>query len=345
LASGKWRARYRGPDGKRRGQIFTTKADARAWLATQHADLTRRLWKAPEAARRTVGNYAADYLVRTDLRASTRALYSDLWRLHLESFWAEIPIGDVTPAHVRTWHTAAAKRSGPTVVAQAYRLLRSLFNVAVADEVIPSNPCRLRGAATPRPARAARALTVVEVMALVDAIPDRFSALVLLLAFGGLRFGEATALRRSDVAQDRSEVRIERSVRTGRVGPPKTDAGRRIVALPQFVAEALAAHMDRYTPRANDALVFGTATGNFLARQNFSATFKRAVERCDLPAVRVHELRHTGATLAAQAGATTKELMSRLGHSSSAAALNYQHASQGRDRELARALDALMPRP
>ena len=124
-------------------------------------------------------------------------------------------------------------------------------------------------------------------MALADAIPDRFSALVLVLAFGGLRSGEATALRRGDVAQDRSEVRIERSVRTGRVGSPKTDAGRRVVALPQFVAEALAAHMDRYTPGGNDALVFGTASGNFLARQNFTATFKRAVERRDLPAVRV----------------------------------------------------------
>jgi integrase len=90
--------------------------------------------------------------------------------------------------------------------------------------------------------------------------------------------------------------------------------------------------------------VFGTATGNFLARQNFNATFKRAVERCELPAVRVHELRHTGATLAAQAGATTKELMSRFGHSSSAAALGYQHATQGRDRELARALDDFVTR-
>jgi integrase len=271
-------------------------------------------------------------------------LYGDLWRLHLAPFWDEIPVGDVTPAQVRTWHATAAQKKGPTVVAQAYRLLRSPFNVAVADEVIPSNPCRLRGAGTPKPARAPRALTVEEVLALADAIPDRFSALVLLLAFGGLRFGEATALRRCDVARDHTEVRIERSVRSGRLGPPKTDAGRRIVAVPQFVAEALAAHMDRYTPGGNDALVFGSATGNFLARQNFNATFKRAVERCDLPAVRVHELRHTGATLAAQAGATTKELMSRFGHSSSAAALGYQHATQGRDRELARALDDFVTR-
>jgi integrase len=311
LPSGKWRARYTGPDGKRRSQTFSTKADARAWLATQHADLTRRLWKAPEAARRTVGNYAADYLVRTDLRTSTRALYDDLWRLHLAPFWDEIPVGDVTPAQVRTWHAAAAQKKGPTVVAQAYRLLRSLFNVAIADEVIPSNPCRLRGAGTPKPARAPRALTVEEVLALADAISDRFSALVLLLAFGGLRFGEATALRRCDVARDHTEVRIERSVRTGRVGPPKTDAGRRIVALPQFVAEALAAHMDRYTPGGNHALVFGTATGNFLARQNFNATFKRAVERWAHPAVRGHELRPPRAPHPPPPAATPNEQICR----------------------------------
>jgi len=73
-----------GTDGKRRTGAFESVSDARAWLVTQRADVVRRTWKAPEAGRRTVGAYAADYLARTDLRDSTRDLYRGLWRHHLE---------------------------------------------------------------------------------------------------------------------------------------------------------------------------------------------------------------------------------------------------------------------
>jgi integrase len=88
--------------------------------------------------------------------------------------------------------------------------------------------------------------------------------------------------------------------------------------------------------------VFGTSAGTYLHSANFGVVFRRAVQRAGLPPVRPHELRHTGATLAAATGATTKELMRRLGHSSSAAALMYQHAADERDGEIARALDAMI---
>lgn len=344
LPSKRWRARYTGPDGKRRSASFRTKTDARAWLATAQADVVRRTWRAPEGGRRTVGAYAADYLVRTDLRESTRALYEGLWRHHLCSTWEPIAVADVTPQLVRGWYDRAATKTGPTALAQSYRLLRALLQVAVNDEVIAANPCRLRSAGTPKPAKPTRSLTAPEVQALAAAVPARYSALVVTLAFGGLRFGEATALRRSDVSPDGALITVERSVRNlnGRwvVGPPKTDAGRRTVALPQFVAAALAAHLDAHVPDADDALLFGTRTGSFVARSNFALTFRRAVDKCGLPPVRVHELRHTGATLAAATGASTAELMRRFGHSSPAAALVYQHAAADRDAEIARALDA-----
>jgi integrase len=255
-------------------------------------------------------------------------------------------VGDVTVAKVRAWHTSAAKTPGPTALAQSYRLLRAILSVAVTDEVIATNPCKLRTAGTPKPARPSRSLTVAEVRALASAVPKRYRALVLVLSLGGLRFGEATALRRADVLDGGARLEVERSVRylNGRwlVGEPKTDAGRRTVALPGAVSTALAQHLDRFVPDGGEALVFGTATGSYLARSNWNDTFRRAVESCDLPAVRTHELRHTGATLAAGTGATTKELMRRMGHSSPAAALIYQHAADERDGEIARALDAML---
>ncbi|MCU1667934.1 MAG: Phage integrase [Blastococcus sp.] len=351
LPSGRWRARYTGPDGRRRTATFGAKSDARAWLATQQADAVRKVWRAPEAGLRTVGAYAADYLIRGDLRESTRSLYAGLWRLHLADHWGSTPVGDVTPAKVRAWHTAAATTTGPTALAQSYRLLRSILGVAVADEVIPSNPCKLRNAGTPKAARPSRALTAAETQALADRLgrdgrTARYRALVLVLAFGGLRFGEATALRRRDVLDDGARLRVERSVRffDGRwlVGEPKTDAGRRTVSLPAAVAAALADHLERFVPDSTDALVFGTRAGTFLHSANFGQTFRRVAEAVGLPPVRPHELRHTGATLAAATGASTKELMRRLGHSSAAAALIYQHAADERDSQIARALDAMI---
>lgn len=346
LESGRWRARYTGPDGLRRSQSFLTKTDARRWLATAQADIVRKAWRAPEGGQRTVGAYAVDYFSRSDLRSSTKELYESVWRTHLQDTWARVPVGDVTTQRVRQWHEVAAKAVKPTALVQAYRLLRALLNVAVADEVIATNPCRLRAAGVQKAARPSRSLTVREVHALAEQVPQRYVALILTLAFGGLRFGEATALRRRDVSIDGTSLTIARSVRrvggSWLVGEPKTGAGRRTVTLPASVAARLLRHLDTYVGTGEDALVFGTRTGNFLAGSNFNATFHRAVQACELNPVRVHELRHTGATLAAATGASTAELMHRLGHASPAAALIYQHATTHRDAEIARALDALV---
>src|SRR3954451_389660 len=351
LPSGRYRARYIGPDGRRRSKIFgTAKADARAWLAAQQTDLIRKGWRAPEAGRRSVGEYAADYLARSDLREGTRALYASLWRHHLAETWGQVPVDEVTPTAVRSWHVQAGRTTGPTALAQSYRLLRAILNVAVADEVIASNPWRLRGAGTPKASRPSRALTAVEALQLAEQLgrdrrTERYRALVLVLAFGGLRFGEATALRRSDVLPG-GRLRVDRSVRRvgGRwvVGEPKTGAGHRTVTLPAAIAAVLEEHLEKYVLASPDALLFSTSSGGYVARSNWNATFRRAADAIGLPAVRPHELRHTGATLAAATGATTKELRRRLGHSSPAAALLYQHAADDRDADIARALDATL---
>lgn len=350
LPSGRYRARYLGPDGRRHAKVFGAKGDAWAWLATQQTDLVRRSWRAPNTSHRRVGDYAEDYLTRNDLREGTRSLYAGLWRHHLSQPWADTPVDEVTPAAVRSWHAKAGPTTGPTALAQSYRLLRAILNVAVADEVISSNPCRLRGAGTPKASRPSRALTAAEALQLAERLgldrrTERYRALLLVLAFGGLRFGEATALRRSDVLPG-GRVRIERSVRRvgGRwvVGEPKTDAGQRTVTLPAAITAVLEDHLEKHVPTSPDALLFSTSSGGYLARSNWNSTFRRAADAIGLPAVRPHELRHTGATLAAATGATTKELMRRLGHSSPAAALLYQHAGDDRDADIARALDAML---
>jgi integrase len=96
-------------------------------------------------------------------------------------------------------------------------------------------------------------------------------------------------------------------------------------------------YLEKHVPASPESFLFGTSSGGYLARSNWNQTFRRAAEAIGLPSVRPHELRHTGATLAAASGATTKALMRRLGHSSPAAALLYQHAADDRDAGIARA--------
>jgi integrase len=124
------------------------------------------------------------------------------------------------------------------------------------------------------------------------------------------------------------------------VSPPKTDAGRRVVTLPRVAVEALAVHMEEYAESDPDGLVFTTPRGAYLLRSPFNRfVWRPAVEQVGLDGLRVHDLRHTAATLAAAAGATTKELMERMGHTSPAVALRYQHVMADRQAQLASALD------
>jgi len=195
LPSGRWRARYTGPDGRRRTSTFRTKTDARAWLATAQADVVRQAWRAPEAGRRTLGSYAAAYLTRNDLRESTRALYAGLWRHHLEATWSTVAVADVTPQAVRSGMSRKHEDEahGP----------RAVLPVAPQPALGRRRGRRHRGqplppslSRHPEAARSSRSLTVKEVQALARAVPGRSSALVVVLALEGFRFGGATALRR-----------------------------------------------------------------------------------------------------------------------------------------------------
>jgi hypothetical protein len=140
LPSGRYPARYVGQDGKRRSRVFSTKADAWAWLSTQQADLVRKSWRAPEDSRRTLGaTPTTTSPATTSGRApgpSTTACVAAT-SLTTGARWRS---GTSLRTKVRAWHTEAAKTTGPTALAQAYRLLRSLLGVAVDDEGIAASP-------------------------------------------------------------------------------------------------------------------------------------------------------------------------------------------------------------
>jgi integrase len=170
--------------------------------------------------------------------------------------------------------------------------------------------------------------------------------LVLLATFAGLRWGELIALQRNNIDLEAFDIRIvETTVQldTGLLlpGTPKSRAGRRTVAFPAELVPEIRWHLERFAEPGEQGLVFVGPKGARLRRSNFGRIWVRACVQAGTPGVHFHDLRHTGGTLAAATGASLKELMARLGHSSTRAALIYQHATRDRGQAIAVALGAL----
>jgi integrase len=346
--SGGYEARYRDPTGRLRGKTFRTKRQAQEFLDRTGTAMGDGSWRDPTLAKVNLSEYTAWWLEnRPELRPRTRELYGGLLRLHIEPHLGKCRFGSLSTAEVRAWHAALLRQGkpGPVTVAKAYRLLRSILNDAVEDGLLVRNPCTIRGAGVERSPERPIA-SIAQVYGLADAIEDRYRLMVLLATFCGLRLGELLALRRDrvDVLHRRvvvSEQGQELSDGTRHYGPPKTAAGRRTVALPPHLVGDVEEHLLRWTgPRGIDLLFTGPKASE-LYRATFNAAWDRARRSCGMTDFHFHDLRHTGNTLAAGTGASTKELMARMGHASARAALIYQHASEERDVVIAERLSAM----
>lgn len=370
LPSGRYQASYL-HDGLRTTapMTFETAADADAWLATVQSDLVRGTLRAPRKSRETLADYGARWIAqRPGLRASTRRQYETDFGLHIDPYLGRYPLGQVTPDLVRQWHaelgedlreqlaaegrdahgnrvrkpsSRATVRDGRQTTARSYRLLRAIFGTATEDGLVPANPCRLSGAGKVEVAERP-VLSPAEVERLALEVGPRYSALVHLLAWSGLRIGEAAALTRSDLdLGDRPTVRVTSRayVMPGAIDldAPKSKAGIRSVSLPPHIVPALQAHLSAYVPRDPGALVFTTSSGGNVLR-SFGQVARRALNRIGRDDARLHDLRHTGSVLAAQSGASLPVLMQRLGHSTPAAAQVYLHATEDHGREVAEAM-------
>jgi integrase len=124
---------------------------------------------------------------------------------------------------------------------------------------------------------------------------------------------------------------------------PKSNAGRRTISVPRPVMSDLTRHLETFTAPESEALVVCGRQGSALTRDALQGTWERARMSIGRPDLRLHDMRHSGLTLAAATGATTAELMHRAGHASAPAALRYQHASGDRDRRISQALAAMIP--
>lgn len=352
--SGRWQARVRDPVSGRLTSVgtFASKADADRAVAVSVADQSRAAWVDPARGRLLLSDYARAWLAeRPHLRPRTRELYEGLLRLHVLPALGTVELAKLTPSVVRRWYSAMLRAGspGPSTVAKAYRLLHAVLATATADELIAKNPCVIVGAGIER-APEREIVTVAQVWELADTVQPRYRALVLTAAFTGLRRGELFGLTRARVdllhhtlavAEQRQQLRDGTLV----VGPPKTAAGVRTVALPGPLVPELEAHLAAYCAPGPGALVFTGEKGGPLRDHVWQAKWAAARRALDVPGLHFHDLRHVANTLTAATGASTRELMHRMGHASPAAALRYQHATRDRDAAIAAALGRLIARP
>lgn len=353
LPSGRYQVRYTGPDGVLRPapDTFERKRQAEKWLADKQTELTRGEWIDPDAGKVTVREYGESWIrERPGLRPRTVTLYNGLLRNHIAPALGDLSLSDLKTARIRQWRRERLDDGvGEVTVAKAYRLLHAILETAVdPDRLIARNPCRIPGAGQEHSDERPTA-TVEQVFIIADAIPRRYRLLVLLACFGSLRWGEITGLAREHVDIDGCRVYVRRAVSEltdGSLlfGKPKSAAGLRSVALPSVIMEEVKAHLDEFVGSARHALLFATANGAPIRRSNFQDYWRPALKAAGLSELHIHDLRHTGNTWASEMGASLRELMSRMGHSSTRAALIYIHQRDGRDQAIAAGIDAMITR-
>ncbi|MCL1801670.1 MAG: site-specific integrase [Promicromonosporaceae bacterium] len=365
LKSGRYRAIYTAPDGSRQRapQTYPTKTDARAWLATQRARIVEGTWT-PEtpikkhveqreraelhtAATETLQSYGERWIEERlhkglPLRDSTKQGYRH--NLAKLAPLTKLPLNEITDAKIRRWYRNTLP-TGITSTSHAYSRLTSMLKDAADAGLIPENPCRIKGAVSARTGIETEPPTAAELAIIVANTPDRFQALVTLAAWSALRYGEQTELRRNDIVDDGNQIliRVRRGVTriAGQgfvVGPPKTARSKRDVVLPPAASATLRAHIAKHVPDHPEALLFPATNGGHLNESSKNRWWYKAREKAGRPDLPWHGLRHYGLTQYAKAGATLAELMARAGHSTTQAAMIYQHAT-GRDAELARKME------
>lgn len=335
-ASGRrYQVRYRKPDRtqtKKRG--FKTKRDAELFKASVEVSKARGEFIDATAAKALIGPLGDAWLARqTHLKPSSLRPVESAWRNHVRPVWGSVAVADVRRTAVQQWVSELSsgdfdvkpprKPKGATLVIRAYGVLAAILDDAVSDRRTLSNPAR--GVTLPRKVKKAHVyLTHEQVHFLAE--ESKHPALVLVLAYCGLRWGEATALKVKHLDMLRRRFMIEENaVQVGsviEVGTPKNHK-KRTVPFPKFLAERLA---EQCAGKGREDLVFPGDDGHYmrLARvhEDNMSWFAGAVKRAGIPRVTPHDLRHSAASFAVSTGANVKAVQKMLGHSSAAMTLD-----------------------
>ena len=322
---------------KKKKSGFQTVREAKAW----EQEFIQSHTSAPSITFKALCiQFLEDYKLRA--RATTfQAMQSSITRYFLPAFGA-IPIGEVTPQIIRKWQNQLKAESelSPSTLAMYHKRLCTLFHFAVKFCGLRSNPVTLAGGMgtkrTP-PGERLHYWTREQFDKFITGdLPPKYVAVFSLLFWTGCRVGEILALTPNDYDAEKKLIHITKTAhrRDGGtcIAPPKTASSRRDVTLPTFAAMILEDWMKRTDARGNDILFE-------LNKSTVRREFRRYADKAGLPRIRVHDLRHSHASMLINKGVAPKLIQERLGHASITITLDiYSHLYQNQQGDLARFL-------
>lgn len=340
--------RFRNEEGTQFKKTFKTKKAALEYNANLTLNNNTNDFRNSRESTITLKNYSNAWLeAKIDLRLRTLEQYSSILKLHILPRLGNYQLVELNTPIIRNWYNSLIiKGLSRSTAAKCYRLIRTILNSAIDDGMLKLNPCKIKGAGVDKSCERPVA-TIQEIFKLAEQIDERYRLVILLASFACLRLGEILALETSSVDIENMTVSVTKQVQELADGKnyfsaPKTDAGIRKVSLPGFMKQEILDHLTNFVSSSNDSLLFSSSTGNPIRRKVLYRSWDTARQKVGLDHLHFHDLRHSGNTLAAQTGATTKELMNRMGHSSSVAALRYQHANFDRDKLIATKIDSMV---
>ena len=346
LPSGRWQARYRDNTGRMRSapETFKSERAAEKWLAVVETDLLRGQWHDPKAGRITFAEWIDDYTAGAlHKRPTTVAKDRSTIKCHLRPAFGRMPLASITPLDIRQFVTKLNADLGPGTVRSVYGTLRAILRAAVDADLIAVSPCR--GVKLPaKPRTEIRVITPEELARLAEAIPRRYRPMPYLAGVLGLRWSEVAGLRvgRLDLLRRRLTV-AETAAQVGGFSPPKTEAARRTIDIPPFLAELLAEHLAEQNLTGADAtaLVFTSPRGGRLYAANWwKVAWAPTLKKVGLDGLRFHDLRHSSVALAIAMGAHARQIQERLGHSSIVTTMDtYGHVLSQTNDDLTAKLD------
>ncbi|WP_175400016.1 tyrosine-type recombinase/integrase [Tsukamurella pseudospumae] len=382
LPSGRYQARYTGPDGRAYpAGSFGTSKQAELALAKIRTAVDEGRWLTPEqeaaaaevAAREAeVAAFTVADLAEVWLATLTGHTHSTLSRARVEAYILPVlghtPLQGLTPEQCRSWWDGCCLDK-PSQRVRCYEALAAMLAIAVDRGLIAVSPLRIKGAKKLTPAREGQTASLEELDRLTEAMSERDRATILIAAWCGLRAGEVLGLQRADIVADPStpvplapsvKLKIRRHIVPRAGGTPAGEksflvvrgskAEQRVedVAVPPHIVPEIWRHLDRFADPEPSAWMFRGRTHpeDPLLPITLRTAFGRARKAVSLPNLVFHDLRRTGNTLAAEAGATPAEMRDRLRHKSSEAAERYIVAARGSDVRLAERMSAAVtPKP
>lgn len=351
-----YRVRYRKPDGSQTSKRgFTTKRDARKFLNTVEVSKHAGLYIDPTKGNLPVKHFAETWLAnkKASTKPSVYQTYESRWRVHVEPRWGQTPISKVDPETVQKWVNSLSDGTSKTcsngkplsgsLISACFTVLVGALDVARKQKCIPVNPLREEVELPARVTKPKIYLSHKQVRDLAEA--STHPEIIYTLAYTGMRWGEMTALRVRNIDVSNRRIRIDSSITQLRKainnsrfaeGPPK-NGERRSIVYPRLLAPVIE---EQLRHKQGDDFVFMAADGGHLKPPSSqTGWFALALKKAELPHMAVHDLRHTTASLAVQAGANVKALQRMLGHAS--AVMTLDKYADLFDDDLIRVADAL----